>query len=101
MNLNVNDTIFALENKEKRILDKLPCLVYRNTHFLPQHIYFDDNTTAYKYPEGLQSLCERADLDWPLRRINTGKNQKPELTEQQTQRVAKIYEEDMKLFNSL
>jgi hypothetical protein len=101
MSIDVEDTIVALEKKEKRILDKIPCLVYRNTHFLPQHIYLDNNPTAYKYPDGLQSLCECADLDWPLRRINTGKNQKPNLTEHQMQRVAKIYEEDMKLFNSL
>ena len=101
LRMDVDDTIQALENKEKRVVDTLPCKVYRNTHFLPQHIYKDGNTKAYAYPIGLEAMCKEAGLDWPLPRINTGKQTKPSLTEEQKDRVRKIYEEDVVLYESL
>ena len=44
MGLDVDDTLTALQNQERRVLDTLPCFVHRNTHFLPQSIYNGPNT---------------------------------------------------------
>ena len=101
MGLDVDDTLVALENKERRVLDTLPCLVYRNTHFLPQSIYDGPSTTCYKFPDRLEDMCRRAGLAWPLPRINTGRNEKPKLTSEQESRVKAIYREDFDLYESI
>lgn len=101
MECDVEETLTALENKSKMVLDNHNCLVHRNTHFLPQHIYMDENCKPYKFPEQLEQMCHDAGLDWPLPKINEGKSAKPNLTDNQAARVEIIYSEDVKLFQSL
>jgi hypothetical protein len=101
MGLDVDDTLTALQNQERRVLDTLPCFVHRNTHFLPQSIYNGPNTTCYKFPERLEDMCRRAGLDWPLPRINTGRNEKPKLTVEQEAQVRAVYREDFDLYESI
>jgi hypothetical protein len=101
MEADVDSVLFALENKSKIILNENESLVHRNTHFLPQHIYMGENTKPYKFPEQLQQMCYDAELEYPLPKINEGKNKKPILNEEQIQKVEKIYENDFNLFNSL
>lgn len=101
MESDVEETLVALENKSKMVLDQHLCFVHRNTHFLPQHIYMGDNCKAYKFPEQLQQMCEDAGLNWPLPKINEGIFKKPQLTLQQVERIKKVYAEDVKLYESL
>jgi hypothetical protein len=101
MQVDVEKTLVALETKGRSVLEKHECLVHRNTHFLPQHIYMDENCKAYKFPEQLEQMCYNAGLDYPLAKINEGKFEKPVLTSEQIYRVKKVYANDFDLFNSL
>lgn len=101
LGLQVEQTISALENNDEVVVDKLPIVLAKNTHFLPQSIYNTEGTKCYKFPDQLQQLCEDAGLDWPLPKINEGKNKKPILTPEQIERVKKFYAEDVKLYESL
>jgi len=93
--------IFALENKTKAIIDKHELLVHRNTYFLPQNIYISENCKIYKFPNQIKQICQDAGLDYPIPKINEGKFQKPALKEEQINRIKKIYENDVKLFESI
>lgn len=101
LNLSVEQAINALENGNEVVVDKLPMALSKNTHFLPQSIYNTEGTKCYKFPEQLEQMCKDAGLDWPLPKINEGKNNKPILTPEQIERVKKFYAEDVKLYESL
>lgn len=101
MKVNPEEMLVALENKSKAFLDGGECFVYRNTHFLPQYIYMDENCKAYKFPSQLEQLCVDAELDWPLPKINEGKFEKPILTEQQILRIKQVYSQDFELFENI
>jgi hypothetical protein len=49
----------------------------------------------------LEQFCLDAGLEWPLQRINEGKNVKPVLTEEQIKRIESYYAEDVELFKSI
>lgn len=101
MQKDVEQVLQALETRSKMVLETLECFVYRNTHFLPQHIYMEGDAKAYKFPEHLKQMCHDAGLDYPLKKINEGKYEKPLLTQEQIERVKKVYAEDVKLYESL
>ena len=46
-------------------------------------------------------LVQDAGLEWPLPKINEGKQVKPILTDEQIKRVQAYYAEDVELYNSL
>lgn len=101
MQKDAEQVLQALENNTKMVLEILECNVRTNTHFLPQHIYMDENCKAYKLSEQLEQMCHDAGLDYPLPKINEGKYEKPVLTDDQIERVKNYYKQDFDLYNSL
>lgn len=57
-------------------------------------------TKAYRFPEHLEDLAQEAGLEWPLEQINESPaGVKPELTEEQAERVRSFYAEDVALYD--
>ena len=94
-------TISALENNDKMIFQKLLRNARNDTHLLPQHIYNGPQTKCYRFPDQLENLCRDAELDWPLPKVNEGKQVKPILTDEQIKRVEAYYAEDVELYRSI
>lgn len=101
LGMDVDDTLYRLENKLNGVIFKLNIPIYRNTHYLKQSSYITKDTKLYKFPDQFEQLCLDAGLKWPIEKANEGKNPKPILTEEQIKRVKAYYHEDVELFESL
>lgn len=101
LNMDVDDTLYKLENMLSGIIFKLEIPIYKNTHYLKQSSYLTANTKLYRFPDQFQQLCLDAGLSWPIEKANEGKNKKPVLSEEQVARVKAYYAEDVALFESL
>lgn len=91
----------TLEEDGKIVLEKTLIRLSTNTHFLAQSSLVRVGTTIYKFPDEMESMCLDAGLDYPLERVNQGKNHKPRLTGSQTDRLRKLYEADFAVWDSL
>ena len=101
LGLDVDRTLEMLENDETTIFYKLSRKIRRDTHFLPQSIYAGENVKVYRFPDQIDQMCQDAEIDYPLPKINEGKHKKPVLTEEQIKRVKAFYANDVKLFESI
>jgi hypothetical protein len=101
LNMDVDDTLHKLENRLTGVIFKLEILICKNTHYLKQASYLTENTKLYKFPDQFQQLCVDAGLQYPVEKINEGKNKKPILSENQIERVKAYYHKDVELFESL
>lgn len=101
LGLDADKILSALENDEEFVFQKLSRKVRNDTHLLPQYIYNSPNTKLYRFPDQLEQLCKDAEIDYPLPKVNEGKNVKPILTEDQIKRVKQYYKEDVILFDSI
>jgi len=101
LNLDADTILTALENDEEFVFQKLSRKVRRDTHLLPQSIYASPNTKLYKFPDQLEKMCKDIEIDYPLPKVNEGKNKKPILTDEQIKRVKEYYKEDVVLFDSI
>jgi hypothetical protein len=99
---DIDKLLTGLEsNDQKYILESLPIEIANNTHFIKQSWLIKGETRLYRFPDQLEQFCLDAGLEWPLQRINEGKNVKPVLTEEQIKRIESYYAEDVELFKSI
>ena len=87
------------------ILDGLEAGTYRNQHFQSQTDILKgcegcESVKLYRFPEDFQQMLIDGGLD-PLSQHRNKSTDKPELTEDQTERVAALYAEDIKLRASI
>ena len=87
------------------ILDGLEAGTYRNQHFQSQSDILKgcegcESVKLYRFPEDFQQMLIDGGLD-PLSQHRNKSTDKPELTEDQTERVAALYAEDIKLRASI
>ena len=101
LGLDVDDTLRILENDEYTVLERTNIRLRANTHFLTQCGLMRPNTRLYRFPDGLERMCLDAGLDWPLEKVNEGKNVKPVLTDEQVSRIRDYYADDVRLYSSL
>jgi hypothetical protein len=96
---DIDKLLTALEkDDEEYVLESLPIKITKNTHFIKQSWLIKGDTRLYSFPEQLQQFCRDAGLEWPLQRVNEGKNIKPVLTERQIKRIEAYYAEDVELW---
>lgn len=99
---DIDKLLTGLETDDKSyVMESLPIRISRNTHFIKQSWLITGITKLYRFPDELEKLCLDADLDWPLPRVNEGKNEKPVLTSDQIDRIKNYYAEDVLLWESL
>lgn len=99
---DIDKLLTGLEkDDEEYVLESLPIKITKNTHFIKQSWLIKGDTRLYRFPDQLEQFCLDAGLDWPLQRINEGKNVKPILTEEQIKRIESYYAEDVELFKSI
>jgi hypothetical protein len=87
------------------ILDGLEAGTYRDQHFITQSEILSacddcESVKLYRFPEDFQQMLIDGGLD-PLSQHRNKSTDKPELTEDQTERVAALYAEDIKLRASI
>lgn len=85
------------------LLDELEQQKVSDVHFGEQYRYaIEGKTKLYRFPDHLESLAQDAGLAYPLPDIDGGHNRpKPELTEEQTSRVTRLYQKDIALYESI
>lgn len=73
-----------------------------DVHFTPQIEYtkHGQETVYYRFPDGLEKLCEDAGLDNPPH-LNTHTREKPVPTTEQLARIEVYYAQDLELFGRL
>jgi len=99
---DVDKLLTGLENDDKEyVLESLPMPIRKNTHFIKQSWLITGDTRLYRFPDQLQQFCRDADLEWPLPKVNEGRNVKPVLSSEQIDRIKAYYAEDVKLYNSI
>lgn len=91
----------TLEEDGKIVLEKTLIRLSTNTHFLAQSSLVRVGATIYKFPDDMERMCLDAGLDYPLERVNQGKNPKPRLTDSQVGRLRKLYAADFAVWDSL
>ena len=102
LNQDVDRLLTGLENDDHEyVLESLPLIIRKNTHFIKQSWLMVGDTRLYRFPDHLERFCHDAGLEWPLPKINEGKQVKPILTDEQIKRVQAYYAEDVELYNSL
>jgi hypothetical protein len=97
---NVDEVLYALENKTSIMMKKRQLKVSENNHFTNQINKIITEALCYKM-EDLNLAATEIGLDLPLPTINESSGPRPELTEEQTQRVLNYYAEDLALYNSI
>lgn len=73
-----------------------------NYHFKKSSDYLVENTALFKFPDHIADLARAIGLtDIPAVNDNSNNPLKPELTQDQTERVSAYYADDIALFNSI
>jgi len=99
---DIDRLLTGLENDDMEyVLESLPINIRKNTHFIKQSWLITGDTKLYRFPDQLQQFCHDADLEWPLPKVNEGRNVKPVLTPEQISRIKAYYVEDVELWQSL
>jgi hypothetical protein len=90
------------ENDINKVLTRLENDDFYNPHLWKQSQGLKEKTKLYKFPHQLEEFADDTGLSYPLPEINDGDSHnppKPELTQEQEDRVKEIYKEDILLYN--
>lgn len=99
---DIDRLLTGLESDDQEyVLESLPIKIRNNTHFIKQSWLIAGITKIYKFPYELEQLCKDAELEWPLPKVNEGKNVKPVLTYEQVERIKKYYCEDVEMWEKM
>ena len=98
---NVNETLDELENEEGPFEQLRRQKLAQNIHFQKQN-QFEGDITLFRFPDQLQDAAKFLGLTEEVPHKNKSKEEdKPELTEEQIERIEAWYADDVALWESI